>query len=93
MLKMDGCTVVPGDYVFDVTRGRGRVADVRHDGLDVEFQAGGLRTYNKNFGTHAAPLRQLFWHNPVAYTPPKDVCTDRAIRCAINALASTVRCA
>lgn len=92
MLKMDGCAVQPGDCVFDVTRGQGTVHMVRPDGLDVEFRASDVRSYNSNFSNASAPLRQLFWHNPIVYTPPKDTCANQLIQRGLRAIATSVRC-
>lgn len=87
MLKMDGCGLVAGDRVFDTGYGVGSVEMVGPDYVEVCFANGKHRSYNKGLISHPNVMRTLFWHNPVAFCPPKNLTAYHTLWCAVEGLA------
>jgi hypothetical protein len=70
---LDDAVVFPGDSVYDLIRGVGKVKHVRTDSFDVEFitLAGNsvVVKYAPN-GVHNN-MKRLYWRDPIIIAPPK----------------------
>lgn len=69
-MRLDGYEVDPGDPVYDLFFGDGRVANITADGRAVVAFGPRVFTYDeRGVGQHGR--RSLYWHNPVLLVPMK----------------------
>jgi len=85
MAKLCGTEVCPGDHVYDLTWGPGKVSGVEACAFHVAFGCGRPRRYNEQGMTGAKAFdRTLYFDKPIIIELPKDECNQVKFRNAFR---------
>lgn len=63
--------VALGDFLYDLSNGRGMVVGLSEERIEMQFDNGRRITFNQ-YG-HIDGIRRLFWQYPVIIDPPKSL--------------------
>ncbi|MEB2499546.1 hypothetical protein [Burkholderia cenocepacia] len=87
-MKLDGYDALPGDAVYDLYFGDGRVHSLTADGQAVVSFGNRTFTYDdRGVGQHGR--RSLYWHNPILVVPMKSE-REWQLQRSLNAAISSV---
>ena len=68
-MAINNSEVKRSDIIYDILNGRGNVATVDTNSIEVLFDNGRRMTFDAT--GHLNGVRRLFWHNPIMIDPPK----------------------